>query len=223
MGPPSRPEGASPGDPLEGFGLMLLEAVAWSLLWSVVLSSSLQAAVGELLTVGLLGALCGRGRSCKPSKFWVRPWRPPVPRLVLAGAARRPRGWSSRGQRLHAGTACRRDRMGPADAGPTRPAVRRLILGDRARVEPDLAPAGGGVGRIARGVGAHVPVQNSRSWSVFGVLIFGVAAGCKRFRCGQSAQSYRFLAYHGDRRISLGGQALRLGPHDHGRCWRCPH
>ena len=73
---------------LQGFGLVLLEGVAWSLLWSVVLGSSLQAALGGMLTVGLLSVLLSQKTKLHaPSTCWRGPRAPHGTRLVLAGAA----------------------------------------------------------------------------------------------------------------------------------------
>ena len=180
---------------LLGFGVVLLEGVAWSLFWSVVLRSSLQAALAGLLTVGSLNmAVAG-----EPASQYLGRRGPGAFGGYAAGAGRRRAGVLV--ARLHAGTARRRTGMDPAGARPTGLAVRAPDLGDRARIDADLAPAGGGVGWIARGVGGPSPSvgkisvrgpsseSSSMAWAA-GVSVFGSA---------NRTQSYRFLACHGVR------------------------
>ena len=69
---------------VQGIGVLLVEAVAWSLLWSVVLGSALQAAVLGMATVGLLNAVF----SLRPGLRYSMVWSSfPGGRLALAVAA----------------------------------------------------------------------------------------------------------------------------------------
>ncbi len=183
---------------LHGFGLVLLEAVAWSLLWSVVLSSSLQAALTGILTVGLLSTLLSERTKLHAPLDLLAPALAPlvVPRLVLAGAAL---GFSwlvfTRGQHAYrSGLLVRRMIAGPA------PQFERLVwetVRESRRIWLLLAGAWIGFPLLAGLLGQRREVLGL--WVLFPVLTYGVAGGVSVFGAANRAQSYRFLAYHGVR------------------------
>jgi hypothetical protein len=179
-----------------GHGVTLLEALAWSLLWSLVLGSALHAAVLGLLTVGVLSTLLTGG---------INWWDPAVlapwvgPRLALAGAAllvswivytRQPRP-------AHAGAVpagmARTERRPQWQYGrlaweTVRESRRTWLLLAGAWVVTPLAErtvhtAGGGLGGL---------------WLIFGILYI-LFAGVSVFAPANRTRSYRFLLHHGVR------------------------
>ena len=133
-----------------GFGVVLFEGIAWSLLWSVILDSALQAAALGLLSVGVINI--GLSRSVNIGDPAVLAPAAPL-RLALAAMAlglswilftRRPRslGGHPIDEDISAPGRSRCARRAPP-FGSIRDAVGPAGLGNRAGLVADLARARG--------------------------------------------------------------------------------
>jgi hypothetical protein len=177
-------------------GLLLLEGVAWSLFWSVVLGSSLQAAVAGLMTVGSLSVLLSQRTHLIGGDLLAWPFAPLLmPRLVLAGAAL-VASWVvfTRGQ-----TGDRSGWVGPP-WGRFDPQFERLVwetIRESRRIWLLLAGAWFGLLLLAGLLGGRY--GDAGLAVVFAVLTGGIGGGVSVFGPANRAQSYRFLAYHGAR------------------------
>jgi hypothetical protein len=176
-----------------GQGVTLVEAIAWSFLWSLVFGSALQAAVLGLLTVGAINV------AVAPSTYWWNPAaRAPLvgPRLALAAAALAV-SWVlyTRGPRPD------RPRVA-VRALPARPSLRlqygRLAWETvRESGRTWLILAAGWIGLIlAAAFSPSGGADLGGFWVVLGVLS-ALVAGVSVFGSANRSQSYRFFAHHG--------------------------
>jgi hypothetical protein len=178
---------------LQGIGILLLEAVAWSLLWSVMLGSALQAAVAGMGTVSLLNVLL----SLRPGVRYSMVWSAfPGARLQLAGVAllvswvvftRAPR--RGRSSSVVMGLA--------AQPGPRFGRLVWETLRESWRTWLLLTVAWGGLMLALWLALTRESNRPDEPWIAFGFLTGVLAAGVSVFGPANRTRNYRFLAYHG--------------------------
>jgi hypothetical protein len=175
-----------------GHGLMLFEAIVWSLLWSLFVASALQAAVAGIFTVAALWAVLS------DTVIWWSPaiLRPHVgPHLALAAVALAV-SWAvyTPGERPVQSGA-----VGVRFAGPVLPPQYGRLVWETLRESwrTALLIAGAWIGLLLAAALVPAPDRGLGAiWLVLGILS-GTFAGVSVFGPANRTKGYRFYAHHG--------------------------